>query len=105
MASKESVNENRKNLNYDELDLYSKLDVKLKARNKITKIILIFNCKCITETYYININVYSYEVPVVDNNIISYNVDPLKRCHKYVISSSCVNNSSLYNCIDYILSK
>lgn len=36
MASKESVNENRKNLNYDELDLYSKLDVKLKARNKIT---------------------------------------------------------------------
>jgi len=35
MASKEAKDENRKSLNYDELDVYSKLEVKLKARNKV----------------------------------------------------------------------
>jgi len=36
MASNDAEDENRKQLNYDELDVYSKLEVKLKARNKIT---------------------------------------------------------------------
>lgn len=35
MASNEENDENRRNLNYDELDVYSKLEVKLKARNKV----------------------------------------------------------------------
>ncbi|CAI6347653.1 unnamed protein product [Macrosiphum euphorbiae] len=36
MASDEAEGENIRTLNYDELDVYSKLEVKLKARNKIT---------------------------------------------------------------------
>ncbi|XP_060867388.1 uncharacterized protein LOC132942767 [Metopolophium dirhodum] len=36
MASNEAEDENIRTLNYDELDVYSKLEVKLKARNKIT---------------------------------------------------------------------
>lgn len=37
MASNETNNRNRRNLNYDDLDVYGKLEVKLKARNKITR--------------------------------------------------------------------
>jgi hypothetical protein len=36
MASNEAEDGNRRNLNYDDLDVYSKLEVKLTARNKIT---------------------------------------------------------------------
>lgn len=37
MASNETNDGNRRNLNYDDLDVYGKLEVKLKARNKITR--------------------------------------------------------------------
>lgn len=37
MALNETKDENRRNLNYDDLDVYGKLEVKLKARNKITR--------------------------------------------------------------------
>lgn len=36
MASNEAEDENRRKLDYDKLDVYSKLEVKLKERNKIT---------------------------------------------------------------------
>ncbi|XP_025199627.1 E3 SUMO-protein ligase NSE2-like [Melanaphis sacchari] len=36
MTSNETEDENRRNLNYDDLDVYGKLEVKLAARNKIT---------------------------------------------------------------------
>jgi len=35
MASNEAKDENRRKLNYDTLDVYSKLEVKLTERNKI----------------------------------------------------------------------
>lgn len=90
MESDEAKNENRKELNYNKLDIYSQLEVKLKARNKITcRREILLPCAHIEETDLSDILDADNVPPIIPNrhlqdnaqsvNLLMENIRKLKR--------------------------